>query len=88
VLCPDGSPLDAGFLPPGFGRSPLSVLPIQDVRVVEVQVGTTVGEAERLLIQRTLESTGQNKTRAAEILGVSLKTLHNKLREYGRDSGG
>ena len=47
-----------------------------------MRVGTTVGEAERMLILRTLESTGQNKTRAAEILGVSLKTLHNKLKEY------
>jgi DNA-binding NtrC family response regulator len=43
-----------------------------------------VNEGERLLIMRTLEATGQNKTRAAEILGVSLKTLHNKLKEYGR----
>jgi DNA-binding NtrC family response regulator len=43
-----------------------------------------VDEAERLLILRTLEATAQNKTRAAEILGVSLKTLHNKLKEYGR----
>ena len=34
-----------------------------------------------MLIVRTLESTGQNKTRAAEILGVSLKTLHNKLKD-------
>jgi DNA-binding NtrC family response regulator len=50
-----------------------------------VRVGTTVDEAERLLILRTLEATGQNKTRAAEILGVSLKTLHNKLKEYGRE---
>ena len=49
-----------------------------------MRVGTTVDEAERLLIMRTLEATGQNKTRAAEILGVSLKTLHNKLKEYGR----
>ena len=37
-----------------------------------------------LLIMRTLEATGQNKTRAAEILGVSLKTLHNKLKEYSQ----
>jgi DNA-binding NtrC family response regulator len=44
-----------------------------------------VDEAERLLILRTLEATGPNKTRAAEILGVSLKTLHNKLKEYGRE---
>jgi DNA-binding NtrC family response regulator len=55
-----------------------------DVDLVPVRVGSTVDEAERLLILRTLEATGQNKTRAAEILGVSLKTLHNKLKEYGR----
>ena len=47
-------------------------------------MGTTVGEAEKLLILKTLEATNNNKTRAAEILGISLKTLHNKLKEYGR----
>jgi len=41
--------------------------------------GTTVEEAERRLIQMTLDHTRDNKTRAAEILGISLKTLHNKL---------
>jgi DNA-binding NtrC family response regulator len=41
--------------------------------------GTTVDEAERKLIEVTLEHTGGNKTRAAELLGISLKTLHNKL---------
>jgi DNA-binding NtrC family response regulator len=46
-------------------------------------VGATVDEAEQLLILKTLESTGNNKTRAAEKLGISLKTLHNKLKEYG-----
>ena len=46
-------------------------------------VGTTVEEAEKGLILRTLEHTRNNKTRAAEILGISLKTLHNKLKEYG-----
>jgi len=46
--------------------------------------GTTIGEAEKLLILKTLQSTNNNKTRAAEILGISLKTLHNKLKEYGR----
>jgi DNA-binding NtrC family response regulator len=82
ILCPDGSPLDAGHLPPGFGKGQSVTAPAYDASVVPVRVGTTVGEAERLLIIRTLESTGQNKTRAAEILGVSLKTLHNKLKEY------
>jgi DNA-binding NtrC family response regulator len=52
-------------------------------RPVVLPVGTTVEHAERLLILRTLESTGGNKTRAAEVLRISLKTLHNKLKEYG-----
>jgi DNA-binding NtrC family response regulator len=85
VLCPDGAPLDAAHLPPGFGADESLGSPALDGSVVTVRVGTTVGEAERMLILRTLEAAGQNKTRAAEILGVSLKTLHNKLKEYGRE---
>jgi DNA-binding NtrC family response regulator len=84
ILCPDGAPLDAGHLPSGFGKDQAAATPA-DSSAITVRVGATVGEAERLLILRTLEATGQNKTRAAEILGVSLKTLHNKLKEYGRD---
>jgi transcriptional regulator with PAS, ATPase and Fis domain len=58
-----------------------------DTEVVRVPIGTTVEEAEKSLILRTLEHMKNNKTRAAEILGISLKTLHNKLKEYGaRDS--
>jgi DNA-binding NtrC family response regulator len=49
---------------------------------VTIPVGTTVEQAERDLILKTLEAMGQNKTRAAEILGISLKTLHNKLKKY------
>jgi DNA-binding NtrC family response regulator len=84
ILCPDGAPLDAGHLPPGFGKSRPPFAQSSDAGIVPVHVGTTVDEAERMLIVRTLEATGQNKTRAAEILGVSLKTLHNKLKEYNR----
>jgi DNA-binding NtrC family response regulator len=82
ILCPDGAPLDAVHLPPAFGKVQISAAPVFDAGTVPVRVGSTVGEGERLLILRTLESTGQNKTRAAEILGISLKTLHNKLKEY------
>ena len=46
------------------------------------QPGLTVSEAERLLIMKTLEFTGQNRTRAAEMLGISIRTLRNKLNEY------
>ncbi len=54
-----------------------------DQSQVHMRIGTTIGEAEKVLIQRTLVHTRNNKTRAAEILGISLKTLHNKLKEYG-----
>ncbi len=57
--------------------------PPDDGETVKFQIGTTVEEAEKALILRTLEHTGHNKTRAAGILGISLKTLHNKLKEYG-----
>ena len=52
---------------------------------VVVPVGTTLETAERDIIGRTLEATNGNKTRAAEVLGVSTKTLHNKLRRYAAE---
>ncbi|HVK61834.1 MAG TPA: helix-turn-helix domain-containing protein, partial [Bdellovibrionales bacterium] len=45
--------------------------------------GTTISEAERRLIMKTLEHTGQNRTQAARLLGISIRTLRNKLHEYG-----
>jgi transcriptional regulator with PAS, ATPase and Fis domain len=88
VLARTGT-LGTDHLPPGFGRTQ-----IRDTRsretsdtAVHVEVGTTVDEAERQLILKTLTSTLNNKTRAAEILGISTKTLHNKLREYAQEDG-
>ncbi len=49
---------------------------------VTFPVGTPLEEIERQMILRTLDKTGNNKTRAAEMLGISLKTLHNKLNAY------
>ncbi|MGC9157913.1 MAG: sigma-54-dependent transcriptional regulator [Terracidiphilus sp.] len=89
ILCADGEPLDARHLPAGFGQlRQAHSAQAPDPDIVPVRVGSTVDEAERLLILRTLESTGHNKTRAAEILGVSLKTLHNKLKEYSHARNG
>jgi len=45
-------------------------------------VGTPIEEVERQMIIRTIQKTKNNKTRAAELLGISLKTLHNKLNLY------
>jgi DNA-binding NtrC family response regulator len=55
---------------------------------IRLRVGTTVDEAERALIEATLRYTGNNRTRAAAILGISQKTLFNKLREYGSQAAG
>ncbi len=81
IVC-DGGVIETKHLPPDFGRSSARSS-AQDPDAVHLGVGTTVREAEKLLILKTLESTNNNKTRAAEILGISLKTLHNKLKEYG-----
>ena len=65
------------------GPEPAAPLAQDDPSIIKFPIGTTVEEAEKGLILRTLEHTRNNKTRAAEILGISLKTLHNKLKEYG-----
>jgi DNA-binding NtrC family response regulator len=69
---------------PVFGPAPsaavaTSAAPSNGVTIVP---GMTVDEAEQKLIMATLESSGGNKTRAAEMLGISLKTLHNKLNRF------
>src|SRR6202451_2603424 len=81
IVCEAGG-VETKHLPPGFGQAPLHAA-ANDPDAVRLGVGTTVEEAEKMLILKTLEATSNNKTRAAEILGISLKTLHNKLKEYG-----
>jgi transcriptional regulator with PAS, ATPase and Fis domain len=81
IVC-EGAVIETKHLSPGFGQTPARTSS-EDSDAVHLGVGTTVEEAERLLILKTIESTSNNKTRAAEILGISLKTLHNKLKEYG-----
>jgi two-component system response regulator FlrC len=50
-----------------------------------LRAGLSVSEMERKLIHLTLEQTSGNRTRAADLLGISLRTLRNKLREYRQD---
>src|SRR5258705_12839344 len=49
---------------------------------ITLPVGTPLEEVERQMIMRTLQKTKNNKTRAAELLGISLKTLHTKINLY------
>jgi transcriptional regulator with GAF, ATPase, and Fis domain len=48
-----------------------------------VEAGVTLRDLERTLLEKTLEATGGNRTRAAGMLGVSLRTVRNKIREFG-----
>jgi DNA-binding NtrC family response regulator len=83
VILSSGEFIEAKHLPPLVTESPDVVKP-----TLSLTPGTTVEEAERRLILMTLEHTRDNKTRAAEILGISLKTLHNKLNKLrGRVPG-
>jgi DNA-binding NtrC family response regulator len=83
VILSSGEFIEAKHLPPLVTESPDIVKP-----TLSIAPGTTVEEAERRLILMTLEHTRDNKTRAAEILGISLKTLHNKLNKLrGRVPG-
>ncbi|MBI3814704.1 MAG: sigma-54-dependent Fis family transcriptional regulator [Nitrospinae bacterium] len=52
-----------------------------------VKSGMTVRDMERQLIFNTLEDVGGNRTKAAELLGLSIRTLRNKLHEYEKDEG-
>src|ERR1700751_1341423 len=70
-------------LPGEFGK--VTAKSPGDLSTIRFPIGTTVDAMERELILQTLQATGNNKTRAAELLGVSLKTLHNKLKEYGSE---
>ena len=81
VILSPGEFVEAEFLP-----ADLSGAPPPSIHTVGLTPGMTVDEAERRLIELTLEHTRDNKTRAAEILGVTVKTLHNKLKRFRREA--
>ncbi|MBN1277426.1 MAG: sigma-54-dependent Fis family transcriptional regulator [Deltaproteobacteria bacterium] len=53
---------------------------------LKVRVGTSVREMEKELIFQTLREVGDNRTQAAELLGISIRTLRNKLKEYNDEN--
>ncbi len=77
VVFTKGDPIDAANLPPAIrvnGRMPDSG---------ERPIAGTLQDLERQAIARTLAATGGNKRKAAEILGIGLKTLYRKIEAYG-----
>ena len=72
----------------GTGLMDVEHLPENVIRTVAPSAPAATGvtpirEMEREMIMRALEETGQDKRRAAALLGISLKTLYNKLAKYG-----
>jgi DNA-binding NtrC family response regulator len=79
ILSPDGARLDAS-------RNPMVVhAAMAAEQVTRGLVGRTVAEVERDLILETLKHCLGNRTHAANILGISIRTLRNKLNEYAGD---
>lgn len=64
------------------GADVFSFSTFTDTRDEGLKPGMTVWEAEKELLLKTLEFCSQNRTRAAEMLGISIRTLRNKLNEY------
>ena len=56
-----------------------------DARMIRIRVGSSLAEAERQLILATLEACHGNKSAAAKVLGISLKTLYNRLNGYSSE---
>ena len=73
VVSPDCVILDPGFEQGGSQASEFSLMPLCEV--------------EKIMIEKALSTVEGNRTRAAEILGISVRTLRNKLAEYRQSIG-
>jgi two-component system, response regulator FlrC len=80
ILTPDGMRLDQAKNPPAVAHATLAA-----ETVTRALVGRTVADVERDLILETLKHCLGNRTHAANILGISIRTLRNKLNEYTSD---
>lgn len=80
VFCKSGVLQAENFDLPGVARSRPAMVTNDEP---SIKAGLTVAAAEKLLILRTLEECKGNRTRTAEMLDISIRTLRNKLHEYG-----
>src|SRR4051794_21161064 len=80
IVTPDGVRLDQSKNPPAVAHAAMVA-----ETVTRALVGRTVADVERDLILETLKHCLGNRTHAANILGISIRTLRNKLNEYSSD---
>ena len=79
-------PFQVAFQVPSQAAAPPVPAPsLAPNEIVPLLIGATVGEVERELVLQTLARCGGNRTRAARVLGVSVRTLRNKIRQYSAD---
>jgi DNA-binding NtrC family response regulator len=79
VTLSDSNVIDASWLSHEFLHSAPSAVPA----AIRTVAGSSLRDVERSLLEKTLEATNGNRTHAAEMLGVSLRTIRNRIREYG-----
>lgn len=77
---PGATPPAAAAAAPGGARNASAPL--------DISVGTSIAEAERMLILATVEHCGGHRERAAAMLGISAKTLYNRLKGYAEEGEG
>jgi len=82
TLIAQGETIEPGDLPPELTQA---VLPPTAAGPIPLPASHTLAEMEREAIRDALAKTGGNKTQAAKLLGIGLRTLHRKVKEYGFD---
>jgi DNA-binding NtrC family response regulator len=80
ALVAQGGTIGPGDLPPEVAQG---VLPPTSAEPIPLPASRTLAEMEREAIRNALADTGGNKTRAAKLLGIALRTLHRKVKEFG-----
>ena len=78
LILGDGRAIRMGDLPPELSRR-------GSTEEIRIELGRPIEEVERDYLLATLRRFGGNRARTAEVLGVSPKTLYNKLRRYALD---
>jgi len=64
---------------------PFAARPLSPHQIVPLLIGSTVEAIERELVLQTLAHCGGNRTHAARVLGLSVRTMRNKIRQYVAD---
>jgi DNA-binding NtrC family response regulator len=87
----EGETIDARWLPGGMADAAGTAAPAGPparADALTLPIGTSMAQAERSLILATLQHYGHHRERAAAALGISVKTLYNRLKDYGTEAPG